>query len=274
MAQSAVPTQHPDSPAGAYERFFVPAIFAPWARELLRRASPRPGERVFDLACGTGAVARRVGPVVGPAGRVIGLDRSAGMLAVARELPTLGGATIAWCAGDAASLPFADGAFDLALCQQGLQYVADRAAATRELRRVLAQGGRAAVAVWRSAGHNPFFREVNEALARHTGGQAPLAPFSLGEEGELRDHLTGAGFRDVTIAQVALSVCFPCAADFLRLTVLSTAASLPTLTGPAEAADGELVGVLGRVLDATLRAHRVGRGLAVPMAAHIAVARV
>ena len=273
MTQPTVLPRRPDTPAEAYERFFVPAIFAPWAGELLRRAAPRAGERAFDLACGTGAVARHLAPLVGSAGRVVGLARSPEMLAVARGLPSLGGAASTWCAGDAATLPFADGAFDLALCQQGLQFVADRATAARELRRVLAPGGRTGVVVWRAAEHNPFFREVNETLARHTGGHAPLAPFSLGDEGELRSLLTDAGFRDVTVAQVALTVRFPCAADFLRLTVLSTAASLPGLTGPAGAGDPELVGALGHALSATLRAHRVGRGLAVPTAAQIAFAK-
>ncbi len=274
MAQSATSPRPPGNPAEAYERFFVPAMFVPWAGELLRRAAPRPGERALDVACGTGVVARQVAPLVGRAGRVVGLDRSPAMLAVARQLPAPEGALIAWREGDAAALPFADGEFDLALCQQGLQFVPDRAAAARELRRVLAPGGRAAVAVNRALAHNPFFREFNGALARRLGSPSPLAPFSPGEEGELRDLLTGAGFRDVAIEAVALTVRFPSAADFLRLSVLSSAVVMPDLAGLDEAGRDRLVADVEREVRDTLREHREGDGLAVPMAAHIALARI
>ena len=74
-----------DSPA-AYERYLVPIIFAPWAERLIERAAPQPGERVLDVACGTGVVARRAAPRVGVNGRVVGLDINEGMLAVARAI--------------------------------------------------------------------------------------------------------------------------------------------------------------------------------------------
>ncbi len=65
-----------------YERYLVPAITALWAADLVERAAPRPGERVLDVACGTGVVARLAAQRVGT-GRVVGLDINSGMLAVA-----------------------------------------------------------------------------------------------------------------------------------------------------------------------------------------------
>src|SRR5438552_1035927 len=136
------------SPAEIFESYFVPAIFAPWARVLLEYAAPRPGDRVLDLACATGIVARQVAPVVGPSGRVVALDINPGMLAVGASLPAPEGAAIEWRQGDAVALDLPTGAFDLVLCQQGLQFFSDRAAAVREMKRVLADGGRVVLSLW------------------------------------------------------------------------------------------------------------------------------
>ena len=89
----------------------------------------------MDVACGTGSVARHVAPLVGAEGKVVALDISPEMLAVARGLPAPAGATIEWREGNAIALTVPDDAFDLVLCQQGLQFFSDRAAAVREMRR-------------------------------------------------------------------------------------------------------------------------------------------
>src|SRR6266516_4609286 len=72
--------------AEIYERGLVPAIFAPWATILIEQAALQPGERVLDLACGTGVVARLAAQQVGSTGQIIGLDNNTGTLAVARSL--------------------------------------------------------------------------------------------------------------------------------------------------------------------------------------------
>src|SRR4030095_3648080 len=125
--------QQSPNPAEVYERYFGPALFTPWARALLEYAVPQTGERVLDVACGTGIVTRHVAPMVGAAGRVVGLDISPAMLAVARALPVPGGATIEWQEGNALTLALPDAAFDLVLWHQGLQFFPDRAADTREI---------------------------------------------------------------------------------------------------------------------------------------------
>ncbi len=135
------------NPAEVYESFFVPAMFAPLATLVLDRVSPRPGERVLDVACGTGIVARRAARLVGDGGRVVGVDPSPAMLAVARSAAVSEDVSVEWQEGTAEALPFPDASFDLAFCQMGLQFFPDKQAGLTELHRVLVPGGRTAVSV-------------------------------------------------------------------------------------------------------------------------------
>ena len=143
------------SAAEIYERHMVPAIFGPWAEDLVALATPKPGERVLDVACGTGVVTRLVAQCVGPSGNVVGFDLNPGMLTVARGVPLPSGARVEWREGNVSAMPFPDATFDLALCQQGLQFFPDRPGALREVRRVLVSGGRLALSVWRPMQYSP-----------------------------------------------------------------------------------------------------------------------
>ena len=116
-----------------YERYFVPAIGRPLANALVDVASVRPGQRVLDVACGTGVAARVAAERIGRDGVVAGADINPGMLAVARSSPA-GGVPIEWHEAAADALPFPDGAFDLVLCQLGLQFFPDRLGALRDMR--------------------------------------------------------------------------------------------------------------------------------------------
>jgi ubiquinone/menaquinone biosynthesis C-methylase UbiE len=115
--------------AVAYENDFVPAIFAQWPPVLAEIAGMGSGDRVLDVACGTGILAREALARVGPSGRVTGLDLNEGMLAVARQLRP----EIDWRHGDAAKLPFEDSAFDVVVSQFALMFFPDRVAALREM---------------------------------------------------------------------------------------------------------------------------------------------
>jgi ubiquinone/menaquinone biosynthesis C-methylase UbiE len=130
--------------AEVYERALVPAVFAPWAPMVVALGDPKPGERVLDVACGTGVVARVASQGVGPAGTVVGLDLNPGMLAVAASSAAgqaATGAPIRWQEASATKMPLPDASFDIVYCQLGLQFFPDRAAALREMHRVLAPGG-------------------------------------------------------------------------------------------------------------------------------------
>src|SRR5262245_56824479 len=115
-----------------YERELVPAVFGPWAPILAELAHPKPGDRVIDMACGTGIVARLAAARVGTSGVVVGVDLNPGMLNVARSLrPMDNSAPVQWQDASADKLPFSDGSFDVAYCQLGLQFFADRPTALR-----------------------------------------------------------------------------------------------------------------------------------------------
>src|SRR6266702_1414730 len=116
-----------------YERYFVPVIGTPFARALLEVADLGHGERVLDVACGTGVVTRLAAEHVGSEGAVAGLDLNPGMIAVART--AVPDPSIAWYEGNAESIPLPDGSFDALLCSLGLQFVSDKDAAVREMHR-------------------------------------------------------------------------------------------------------------------------------------------
>jgi ubiquinone/menaquinone biosynthesis C-methylase UbiE len=106
----------------AYERHLVPTMFTPWAHDLIGRAALQAGERVIDVACGTGIVARLAAEAVGSSGQVVGVDLNAGMLEMARAQAPPSGARVEWREGDVNALPYNDAAFDVLLCQQGFQF--------------------------------------------------------------------------------------------------------------------------------------------------------
>jgi len=205
-----------------YERYFVPAIGAPLANDLIKIAALRPGERVLDVACGTGVVARLASQVVGAAGTVAGLDINPGMLAVARTT-TSAGMAINWHEGSAEAMPLPDASFDLVLCQMGLQFVPDKHAALTEMRRVLVPGGRLILNV---PGPTPqLFVIMGEAFTRHIGAEAAgfvNHVFSLHDPAELQGLINGAGFRDVSVQADTQSLRLPAPEEFLWQYVHST----------------------------------------------------
>jgi SAM-dependent methyltransferase len=149
-----------------YERFFVPAIGEPFARDMIEAAALQPGERVLDVACGTGIVTRLAAERVAPNGIIAGLDVNPAMLAVARTLVTSSRTPVRWYETSAEAMPLPDAAFDVVLCQLGLMFMADKGAALREMRRVLAPGGRALISV---PVPTAFFTALDEAIERHIG---------------------------------------------------------------------------------------------------------
>jgi ubiquinone/menaquinone biosynthesis C-methylase UbiE len=256
--------------ADAYERYLVPALFAPWAERLVELAAPAPGERLLDLACGTGIVARRAAARVGAGGAATGLDRNPEMLRVAEAAAAGMSPPVRWLAGDAADLPFPDGAFDLACCQQGLQFFPDREGVLEELRRVLVPGGRLTLAVWRDLRHCPGFRALAEALERHAGAEVAAtmrAPFAAGDAGALRQLVSGAGFGGVRVRIAIGEVAFPSVEEFLR----RQAAASP-LAGPVAALEEGRRAALLADLDERLAAHRDDTGVVFPIEATLLTA--
>lgn len=205
-----------------YERYFVPVIGGPLAADLVAEAALQPGERVLDVACGTGVIARLAAERVGPSGTVAALDINAGMLAVARSITPATAASVRWYETSAESIPLPDAAFDVVLCQLGLQFIGDKSAALREMRRVLVPGGRVLVSVPRPT---PFFDVLDQAMLRHVGETAAnfvRCVFSLNDPAHLQQLFRAAGFRDLAARTDTRTIRLPAAKDFLWEYVHST----------------------------------------------------
>jgi ubiquinone/menaquinone biosynthesis C-methylase UbiE len=201
--------------AQLYQSFFVPSIATPVSVELLRTAALRPGERVLDVACGTGVVTRAAAEQVGPTGTVTGVDLAADMLAVARTVPA-GGAPISWHEADAASLPLPTGSYDVGLCQMGLMFMEDRAGALAELHRVVTSGGRV---VLNTPGRiQPLFEAMEQAIVDNLDpalGSFVSAVFSMHDPTALADSLRNAAFVDVQSTEYTATFDLPGPAEFL-----------------------------------------------------------
>lgn len=216
-----------------YERYLVPSLFGPTADSLLDAATPQPGDRVLDVACGTGIVARKAATRVGRSGSVVGVDFQPDMIDQARKTPPTD-PPVEWRQASADDMPFEDGEFDVVLCQHGMQFFPDKPAALREMHRVMAPGGRFGVMVLNDIRRTPPLVALIDALGRHMG-PAPAGFVqmvgALGNESELRGLIEDAGFRDVNVTPVAMEYRFPSPEWFVRRYVEST----PLAANPAVA---------------------------------------
>lgn len=194
--------------AKAYEALFVPALFGQWAARLLDAAQIQAGQRVLDVACGTGVVARAALERVGPGGYVAGIDLNPGMVAVAKQLES----RVDWRTGAAESLVFPNESFDAVLSQFGLMFFSDREQALREMVRVLVPGGQLVVAVWDSLENIPAYA-AEAALLERTAGKAAAealsAPFMLGKRADLDTLFSKAGVASVEITTYHGTAQFP-----------------------------------------------------------------
>lgn len=194
--------------AKAYEALHVPALFKQWAPKVVDAAKIRQGQRVLDIDCGTGILAREASSRTGMEGYVAGLDPTPGMLAVAHQLAP----AIAWQKGIAEQLPYEDNAFDAVVSQFGLMFFRNRTAALREMLRVLVPGGRLAVAVWESLENSEAYPVEVSMLERLAGKQAAdalRAPFVLGDRAELEKLFKAAGVGSVQVSSHNGTARFP-----------------------------------------------------------------
>jgi ubiquinone/menaquinone biosynthesis C-methylase UbiE len=255
------------NPAEGYESFMVPTLFGPWASLLVESAAPQPGEHILDVASGTGVVARRAAPKARPNGRVVGLDISPNMLAVARAAAEREGFAIEWREGQAEKLPFPDGSFDLVLCQFALMFFVDRAAAVAEMHRVLKPGGRLWLSVFQGIERHPFYVTLDEAILKHLRDSGVGAIFSLGDAETLRRLLANAGFRNVEVEPLSMTSRFPNPDGFLAGEIDVDTAAIPSMQHLDDASRRALVAKIAVDMAAPLRG--VTEGGDVVLAFHV-----
>jgi ubiquinone/menaquinone biosynthesis C-methylase UbiE len=256
--------------AEQYERVVARYILGPWAPLLVDAARVSIRERVLDLACGTGVVARVAAERVGSDGHVVGIDLNPGMIAVARRLPAVAGATIQWIECSALDLQLSDASFDVILCQQGFQFFPDKPLALREMRRVLARGGRIALSVWNSTGC--YNSAVRQALEKFVGDDVAVrfraSRQAPGKE-ELESLATNAGFSAVEVRVKTLAVHLPRPEKF----ALDHLAATPVATKLAAVAS-EVCEQIGAAVRQQLRSYWDGDGVTFPEETYFVTARL
>ena len=256
--------------AELYERCPARYILGPWAPLLVDAARVATGERVLDVACGTGVVTRIAAQRVGSDGHVVGIDLNPGMIRVARSLRAPDGAPIEWLERSALDLRLENEKFDVVLCQQGLQFFPDKAVALREMRSVLNHSGRLALSVWNNIG--PYNSAVIEALAQFLSNEA-AARFNASRQvpsaKELQRLVTEAGFSAVDVRVSRINVRLPRLDKF----VLDHLAATP-IAPIIAAADAEACKKIGASVMKQLQRHTDGDGVTFPEETHVVTAQV
>lgn len=239
--------------AEIYEQCVARYILGPWAPLLAEAARLVPGERVLDVACGTGVVARIAAERVGPGGQVVAIDLNPGMIAVARSRPASFGAQLEYFERNAIHLQFEKASFDVVLCQQGLQFIPDMALAMREMHRVLREHGRVALSVWNNVG--PYNFAVGQALAELMGDDIAdrfLASRRVPSRDDLERFATASGFSEVMVRVDRIDIHLPCLDEFViqHLTATPVAPEIMA-AGPAirEMLGARVVKLLARFAD-------------------------
>lgn len=259
-----------DNSAEAYERNLVPDMFTPWADRLVSGSTLRRNDRILDVGCGTGIVARRAAASTEYDVKIVGLDANPGMLAVARkageEWPI-----IDWEQGEATDLPFEDGAFDVVFCQQALQFFPDPTEALREMNRVLASDGRLAVSVWRPIEFHEVYGTFAEILERHVGADAAAmmrSPFPAWDRSDLREFARDAGFDEVKITIDIGSMRYPSPTTLVQREIESSPLAEQIRSEPTEILDA-----LVRDVQEAIRSYTDDDGVIFPMETHVVTTR-
>lgn len=194
--------------AEAYEARFVPALFRQWVEPVLQAAAVRPGDRLLDVACGTGVVARAAAERVAPDGSITGVHLNPAMLAVARRIAP----EIDWRQGEVVALPFNENVFDVVTCQSAIFFFADPTGALGEMGRVTRPGGRVAVQAFSSVSAQPAYGPWVDIVARHAGPDAMALLGTYWSHGDLeimRRRCADAGLQVTAVHQHTRPAYFP-----------------------------------------------------------------
>lgn len=257
------------NPAETYEGYMVPVLFEPWAQRLVQVIDLQPGERVLDVACGTGIVARVAASHMGAGAQVTGLDISPGMLEVARRNVGVDGPAVEWIEGPAEALPFPGASFDAVLCQFALMFFRDRRAALSEMHRVLDDDGRLGISVWQEIERHPFYETLHDVVRWHLGASGVRDIFALGDAESLRTLVAEAGFHTISIRSMSMTARFPDPDLFLAREIDVDTASVPAMRALTPVGRETLVAQIRDDMSAALAGVTDGDHVVLPFHGHI-----
>jgi ubiquinone/menaquinone biosynthesis C-methylase UbiE len=246
-----------------YENTMVPLWFGRWAKALLELVSLKPGERILDVACGTGVTTRFAKKEVGADGEVIGLDINAGMLSAARELSTE--LDIVWMESDVVNVALPSHHFDAIICQHGYHYFPDQPAALKEFHRLLKPSGRIAISIW--DGHSAYTQSLCSAVEKFISPEVAVKQRSQRETPTARALEAGAtqaGFSNVSVIRQELVISVPLAAEFVPLHL----GSMPIAPAFLNLSDNEKKALVADVAH-SLESYVVGDQLVYPDAVNV-----
>ncbi len=253
------------SAAETYENQTMPAIFAPMAEATLDAISLPGQAKVLDVACGTGAVARAIALRLSGPSRIVGADLNPAMIEIAqRNIPT-GKHKFEFVAAPVEEMPFENGEFDVAFCQQGLQFFPDKQAALVEMRRVMCDGAKLFLTCWASI--PPFFQIVAEALAHHLDDDCAakaVEPFIWNDSAHICSLISDAQFECPPPTALALNRIMSASPETMRAGILAS----PNEPALRKAGDEVIGKIVSEILEGVAR-FRDGDTLKMPQQAHL-----
>ena len=198
-----------------YDRYLGPMLFRPYAADIAARAMAFAPLTVLETAAGTGIVTARLAEVLADDARITATDLNQAMIDVGAA--KVNSPKVKWRACDATRLPFADGSFDLVLCQFGIMFFPSKLDAFKEARRVLRPGGKFLFNVWDRIELNPFPLTVADAIAALYSVDPPnyprRTPYGHHDVETIKNQLVEAGFRTIEFVVVTLPTSCPSAGD-------------------------------------------------------------
>ena len=209
-----------EASTSVYAQHFDPVFGRRFAERALDSLVVVRGGRVLDVACGTGIFARMAAHVVGPAGKVVGIDPAPAVVEAARRIDIT--SIVEWRNWEGGRLPFEDHTFDVVACQHALHRFSDPVAVLEDMRRVLAPGGRLGIMTWGPIEENPAFAVELDAIIKSGLDQSGvvellLDAFAFHRIEDLRVLATKAGFTDVSCRTVRMLAALPRVSQWVRV---------------------------------------------------------
>lgn len=203
MAKPKSDSAFTEDVAAFYESMLVPLIFESYANDLANRVRALQPNSVLEVACGTGVVTRALASSLPPTCAITATDLNEAMVAHAKRVGTP--RPVTWRQAHVMELPYSDDAFDVVVCQFSAMFFPDRAAAYREVRRVLRPGGTFLFSIWSDIEHNEFADVVTRAVGSLFPEDPPLflarTPHGHGRPEEIEGDVEAAGFKACSLSQ-------------------------------------------------------------------------